>query len=77
MKYFATNIISMLLFLMHANHTFAQAKDQLTVTLSKPGNPFILRFQLQQGTIEINSYPGNTIQVEAAPIPEKKRTRKK
>src|SRR5690242_19601513 len=49
----------------------AQSKEQLSVSLSSPGKVFVLNLPLPQGSIELTSYSGKEIQVEAMPLSDK------
>jgi hypothetical protein len=71
MKPAIIKIVVVILLLLPVDNIKAQTKEQLNIALSQPGKPFVLHLRLQQGAIQVSSYTGNSIQIEAVPISEK------
>jgi len=49
----------------------SNTREQLTVTLSKPGKSFKLSVKLDKGNIKVVAYDGNNIEIEAEPLVSK------
>ena len=57
----------LILSLIIGSNAFGQSTEQLTVPLSSPGKPYSLKIQLVSGSINVVSYDGKDILINATP----------